>query len=215
MKTISDIYVEQHIIRNLQEHQLRVAAVAKQICDAQPVPVKIDVVVRACLLHDMANILKFDFTSFPEFFEPEGKEYWQKIQQDVQKTYGSQEHAATLQIAREVGVDQTVIDLMDGVGFSHISATLHSQSMERKICCYADMRVGPWGVISVADRLADGKKRYANRPDHSLDPQVYERLVTDLYILEQAVFAQAKIQPADITDQSIQIDLQRLRSFSL
>ena len=67
--TILEIYEKYKIMPQLQEHQLRVASVAKTICDHLLVPVHTDHVVSVCLLHDMGNILKFDLQKFPQFGE--------------------------------------------------------------------------------------------------------------------------------------------------
>jgi 5'-deoxynucleotidase YfbR-like HD superfamily hydrolase len=57
-------------MRNLQLHQLRVAAVGQIICESIPDFDETEEVVTTCLLHDMGNIIKFDLNYFPEFLEP-------------------------------------------------------------------------------------------------------------------------------------------------
>ena len=79
---ISEIYRKYRIPPQLQLHQLRVASIAKYICDNLKVPVDIEEVVSADLLHDMGNIIKFDLSLFPEYLEPEGLEYWQGVKND-------------------------------------------------------------------------------------------------------------------------------------
>lgn len=211
MKTILQIYSDFQIIPNLQQHQLRVAAVAKQICESQQVPVHTEDAIRACLLHDMGNILKFDFNYFPEFFEPQGRKYWEDVRDHFAKKYGQNEHAATLAIAQEIGVSKNILNLIDAVGFTHIPPTLQDQNLEKKICCYADQRVGPFGVISISDRLAEGKKRYAGRKN--LDN--FDALAADLITLEQQVFTDSNLRPEQITDHSISSELQPLSHFSI
>ncbi len=60
MKNIIQIYSQYKIMPTLQQHQLRVAGVAKQICDSISEPIDKEVVVDVCLVHDMGNIIKFD-----------------------------------------------------------------------------------------------------------------------------------------------------------
>ena len=45
---------------NLAMHQLRVAGVAMQICESLDTNIDTNSVVKACLLHDMGNIIKFN-----------------------------------------------------------------------------------------------------------------------------------------------------------
>lgn len=215
MKSISTLYQTYRIIPNLQVHQLRVAAVAKQICESLTQLVDTELVTRACLLHDMGNILKFNFDDFPEFYKPEGRAYWEQVQAEFRQKYGSDEHAATLNIAAEVGVPKQVLDVIDGVGFGKIPAAVANAGVEQKICCYADQRVGPFGVLSIEARLAEGKKRYGHRPDRKMQPQVFDQLADSLRTLEHQIFEQARIQPTEITDLSTAPDILALRNFVL
>jgi len=85
MKSPKEIYREYRLMPSLSLHQLRVAAVAKLICDSFKERIDTNNVVLACLYHDMGNIIKFDLNYFPEFTKPEGLEYWQKIKEDYIK----------------------------------------------------------------------------------------------------------------------------------
>jgi len=62
-RTITEIYEHYNIPPWLQEHMLRVSAVSSIICDQLGDKVRKHEVVSACLLHDMGNIIKFDFDS--------------------------------------------------------------------------------------------------------------------------------------------------------
>ena len=101
MRRIQDIYDKYQILPILREHQLRVAAVAKMLCLNLKKPVKTEQVVLACLFHDMGNIIKFDLKSFPEFYEPLGVAYWQKVKEDFIIKYGHDEHEANIAISKE------------------------------------------------------------------------------------------------------------------
>ncbi len=70
MKTVQQIYNDYNILPLLQLHQLRVAGVAKLITESITIPVDAQAVVLACLFHDMGNIIKADFTYFPEALQP-------------------------------------------------------------------------------------------------------------------------------------------------
>ncbi len=215
MKTIHDIYEEYTIMPNLQEHQLRVASVAQIICDHLSEPLDTKNIVSACLLHDMGNIIKSDLNYFPEFMKEKGIDYWQKVKADYIEKYGTHEHVATLAIAKELGVNETVMTYLEQVGFSKLDKTAADNSFSKKICSYADMRVGPHGIISVAERLADGKKRYEGRPHTMNDKERYDTLVQSLYEIEKQIFKKTNIKPEDINDAAVKNVIEELKSFTL
>ena len=214
MKTIRQIYDDYKIMPILQEHQLRVAAVGKLICKSLNNPVDIDGVVQACLFHDMGNIIKFDLTYFPESVEPEGLAYWQDVKNSYIAKYGPSEHAATAAIARELGLSDNVLHYLDQIGFSHLKETVAVMAIEPKICAYADMRVGPHGVILIEERLIDGRKRYEGRADRAMVSDFFDQLAESLRETEKQIFSVANIKPEDINDASIlhQLDLWQVAS---
>ncbi|HVO86883.1 MAG TPA: HD domain-containing protein [Candidatus Binatia bacterium] len=215
MAKITDIYQKYKITRSLQEHQLRVAAVAKQICDNLTVQVDTDSVVKACLLHDMANILKFDF-SFAHLFAPEGVEYWKKVREEVAKKYQSQdEHQVTVMIAKEIGVSDRVLDYIDSVGFRYTLKTLARPDIEPKICDYSDTRVAPTKITSVQERMEEGRIRYLDRPSKWIKPEQYQQLIQACFDMEKQVFASCKIGPEDITDQSSAPVIEQLLAYEI
>jgi hypothetical protein len=149
MKKITEIYDTYRIFSGLREHQVRVAAVASTIVNAAYEPLPKEAIIAACLLHDMGNIIKAPLGSLPELLEPEGISYWQTVKEDFVKTYGLDEHIATVRIAREIGVSNEVIHLIESFGFGKSFLRRDSMTLPEKICGYADMRVGPFGIISL------------------------------------------------------------------
>src|SRR3989344_2472976 len=100
---ITEIYEKYKIPPNLQLHQLRVAGVASIICDNFDKPLDKGSIITTCLLHDMGNILKFNFDIFPEeFYGKQGRAYWEKVKQEFKEKYGEDEHKATHAIAEEL-----------------------------------------------------------------------------------------------------------------
>jgi tRNA threonylcarbamoyladenosine modification (KEOPS) complex Cgi121 subunit len=148
MPTILQVYRDYKITRTLQLHQLRVAAVAQQICDNLTIKVDSEVVIMACLIHDMGNILKFVFTAPEEWFEPEGKKYWRQIQKEMAEKYKTtNEHKLSLMIAKELKVSNKVLTCIESIDFSKTIQTVSGPTVEPKICDYADLRVNPYGVF--------------------------------------------------------------------
>ncbi|MGA3150041.1 MAG: HD domain-containing protein [Candidatus Saccharimonadales bacterium] len=214
MAQITEIYKRYKIMPSLQEHQLRVAAVAKQICDNFEKPVNQGTIIKACLIHDMGNILKSDLTQFPGFLEPEGLEYWEEIKrQTVRKYHTTDSHHLSLGIASELNMPTEVIELVNCITYSNTKSNSTTKNFGKKICAYSDMRVGPYGVIPLEDRIADLHIRYAgwknttSRPRYEADDNLRE--------IEKQIFAHASIRPPDITDESIRSIVEQLRTYEI
>lgn len=216
MKNIEQIYENYKIMKNLAQHQLRVAAVAKLICDNCNIGVTTDDVVKACLVHDMGNILKFDLLKFPEFLEPEGLEYWENVREELKEHYNTNdEHVATVEIAREIGVSQSVMECLSSIGFSKTTQAVNDSNFNHKICNYVDQRVAPYGVVSIEGRMEDGRKRYANSARASVNALNFEVIANDLKTLENQIFEHIRIKPEDITDEAIKPITEELKNYSL
>jgi 23S rRNA maturation-related 3'-5' exoribonuclease YhaM len=213
-RKISDIYAEYKIIPSLQLHMLRVAAVASIICDNFNEPLPKDEIITACLLHDMGNIIKFKMDVMPEFFQPEGVEYWQSVKDEYITKYGNNEHEATVKIIKELNLPGYVALLADQNRFSLICEHRESDDMKIKIVHYADGRVTPHGVVSYEDRMNEAKKRYES---HENSPRELERrrLVDCGLEIEKQIFAKCKIKPEDITDNEVMPLISTLRDFVL
>lgn len=196
MRTIETIYDEYTIPLNLKQHMFRVAAVGEMIME-QPKFQDIDKtsLLAALLIHDLGNVVKFKFDILPEFLEPQGIEYWKAVQEDFRAKYGTDDHQANVLIARELGVPEKVVDLVNRLDFSKIEKIVKEGSWEERICLYADLRVGPHGVLSLAERLSDAQKRYNYSED---DIRYYWEKCA--YQLEEVIFQGVSLQPDEITD---------------
>jgi hypothetical protein len=212
MKPITKIYEKYKIMPTLQEHQLRVAAVAKQICDNLTVPVNEETVIKACLLHDMGNILKFDLTKFPEFLEPEGATFWEGVKKEYIHNFGNDEHDASIAIAKELPVSEEVLKNIDSIGFDKAEENKKG-AIETQACAYSDMRVGPYGIISLEERLDDLRKRYQSRANYSLSKSMKrDQALRDIEI---NIFKDSKIMPKDITNKSVAPIIEQLRTYEI
>lgn len=185
---IADIYKKYSIMPNLALHQLRVAAVAKMIMEA--LDMQQDSVISACLLHDMGNIIKFRLCDFPEFLQPEGLDYWEQVKISTIQKYGPDEHIATYTIAKEIGVSAETLACIEAVGFSNSIKNVKA-SLTHRICAYADLRVGPHGLLTLRQRLEDGLKRYADRKDRPRAQMDHTALMAHYdatFAIEQSIY---------------------------
>lgn len=210
MKTISEVYKEYKIMSNLQEHMLRVASVASQICDSLDIEVDKESILTACLLHDMGNILKFELGYFPKFLEPEGLQYWQKVKDEYENKYGKDEHVATIKIVQELNVPQRILDLINAISFLGAPDVAAGSDFGKKIVEYCDDRVNPFGVVSLKGRLMDLRKRHAHYGDSTPELKAFENAAKQM---EDQIFSNCKIKPEDITDESIAPIMEELKGF--
>jgi hypothetical protein len=212
MRKIADIYEEYKIMPNLQMHQFRVAAVAKQVCDSFKEKIDSESIITACLLHDMGNIIKFRLRSFPDLMQNEDIDYWEKVQEDYIQRYGTDEHHATLLIAKELGIDEHILRIMDAIEFHNWSHTKEELSWENKIATYADSRVAPHGVLTLDGRLEDAVKRYSGT-DRTMD-EVRDALYASVREIEKEIFSHSSISSEDITDESVKEIIEELKNSS-
>ena len=143
-----------------------------------------------------------------------GRDYWHKVKAEYASRYGTNEHAATIAIAQELQVPENIIDYLRNIGFSNLDKVYESQSLEEKICAYADMRVAIYGVASIDQRLEDARKRYKNM-DHSIVSNKYEELADALRKIEKQIQEKTSIDLSSIDDAMVNPIMQELSNFDL
>jgi hypothetical protein len=216
--TILEIYTKYNIPPTLQLHQLRVAAVAKRIAENMTVEVNVENIIQACLVHDMGNIIKFSFEYKPESFQPEGVEYWKGVKKEFIEKYGTDEHAASNIIAKEIGLSKEVLDLVNSFGFAHADERMNDGRIGAKICIYSDMRVSPSGILPLIDRLNEGLARFKkNKPDEANASSEEHRqyLFKCMVEIERQIFSKCKIKTEDINDESIKNFVLYLKEYNI
>ncbi len=217
-RNILAVYKKYKIMPNLGEHMFRVASVAKIICDNWQGEEKIneEKLLTMCLLHDMGNIIKFRLNYFPEFLEPEGLLYWQEVQNEYFSKYGKDEHKATGIIMRELEIDEDTATLVDQMNFALLCEHKDNSPIELKILHYADLRVGPFGITSYEERMADVEKRYADVPHDEFNKIAKEtraQLLSCGKDIERHIFENCKIKPEDINDENAKDIIEELNNF--
>lgn len=213
---ILEIYKKYQIMPQLAEHQLRVASVADMICENFTVDVDRQNIVAACLLHDMGNILKFDLTKTNSLLNREiNIEFWQKVKDEYRQKYGEDEHKASIKIAKELNVSNRIIELIDAIDFDTAVSNAEGDDFSKKICEYADDRVGPGGVVTLEQRFADLRVRYAYRALEWGNIQKRDKFENGLREIEKQIFRQCSIKPEDITETVIAGGKERLKNFEI
>lgn len=204
--TIADIYATYNVMPILQDHMIRVAYVARTISEHTTEPTNTEEIMHACLLHDLGNIAKFNLEVVPEAIEPEGLEYWQKIQNDFIEKYGADEVEATHTICQEIGVPDTIMRLVNAFGTRNVITLTQNQDLEKMIVNYADHRVSPYGIDTLRNRINDQNERIRA----SLTPEQAENKIAKRkesneakFELERLIFEKTDIKPEDITDVAV------------
>jgi len=201
---IKKIYDKYHIPPNLQKHMLRVAALS-QILIENWINQKLDKtsVTTACLFHDMANIIKYNFSN-PPIFKREGQktDYWKNIQESIIHKYGHDVYKATLTICHEIGMKNKIIHLVGKLEWSNSLNLIKENRFESMICIYSDMRIGPHGILSLRNRLKDLRSR-----NTSFDFEFTEKYAA---ALEKEIQKHISISVNSITDRELNERFEKL-----
>ena len=205
-KNIEKIYGEYRIPPWLAMHMYRVAAVGQAVFDARAsidttlTPENKKDLITACLLHDMGNIIKFDLDKLPSPVRTE-RDHWETVRSDMISRYGRDEHQATLVIIDEIGASQRARDIVDAIGFLNNENTARSSDIVKKMAAYADSRVVPSGVATLAERMTDMHERYSDKHHKDAPETVINSKA--LFDIERELFAGTTLRPEDITETSM------------
>ncbi len=162
MQNIHQIHTNFQTPKNLQEHMLRVAGLAKIITKNWTGDViNSEAIIQSCLIHDIAKPLHFDLTKQAQFGMTETEvEALDNLQKRLVTDYSPIEHQAVLKICQEIGYSADAIRLVDNLEWENVPKFLEGNDLESLIPIYCDMRISPYGIKSLSDRIDDLKTRY-------------------------------------------------------
>ena len=195
---IRDVYERFGIPENLQEHMLRVTKIAMMIANGwRGDGLDKEIIVRAGLVHDLANIVRFKLD--------EGSDLKVRQKETIER-YGDNDHAATEKMLRELGMDEALIEIVQGKSFGNAIEIGKGDNWPLKILFYSDMRVVPSGVVDLETRLTDIVTRldkYRNHPKR-------EQLLESAREVGKQIQGRTSIRLEDITDRVVSEDLKVL-----
>lgn len=203
--TVLEAYLKLEIPPNLQEHMLRVGALLSILGEHwKGEEIDVESLVMAGLFHDLANILKFDFDKL----ELLGKEAlksndWKRVQTKVRETYGDDLQRATLVMGKEIGLNDAVLRIIEGMEWERAHIVLKQRDWEVALAIYADMRVGPFGILPLRQRLDDLHHRRAQRD--------FEKTLQGALELEMTISSLTKISLESISDSDVHQRFEALR----
>lgn len=180
---VREVYQSYQTPQNLQEHMLRVAAFASILLEGWVgKPTDKEAIIKACAIHDIAKPMTYDIGKQIQFGLSEREiEKLRRFQDELKKRYGQQEHQATVQICKDVGCSSATVTFVDNLEWKYIPRLLAANDTASLIPIYADMRIGPKGILSLVDRLNELNERVHNA-DHEKnlkDGQEAERKILE------------------------------------
>lgn len=156
------IYDQFLVPPNVVRHMKEVAVVCDYICQHWIGPEAIDkkLVMDVAYIHDLANIIKFKPPFMGELQDKAA--YWQRVQTQMQKKYGTDVHQALLQMVSEAGLNhfRPILDQMVSVYSSDNWDSPKDIMPEARVVELADCCVMPSGIVNFADRMQDLYTRY-------------------------------------------------------
>lgn len=193
------------IPRNLQEHMLRVASLAKIILSNWTGPtVDKESIVQACAFHDIAKPMNFDLAKQAQFGMSETEiSNLDKLQSRLRASYGDNEHHATVEVCKEIGCTSTAVRIVSNLEWSYIPSLLSKNDLESLIPIYGDMRVGPKGMLTLKQRLEDLKARTGESEHEQNGIQ-----------LESLISSNVSIDLNEINDEQINKSFEELENLS-
>jgi len=210
---IVEVYEKFRIMPQLQMHMLRVAGVSTIICDNLKIKVGRQNIIQACLLHDMGNMAKIKLDLFPEFAQPKGLTYWQKVLQEFIEKYGADDYVATYKILDELNISDKIQALIKSIEFANMDDISKGNNFGQKICIYSDARVAPFGVTPLEDRLSEVKDRYIK--NKGATEEFFKNLSNSARNVEKQIFSHCKIKPVDITEEKAKTLFSTLKNFDI
>lgn len=166
--TVKNIYAYCYIPTILAEHMWRVTSLTAKLLNSWTgSKLNQQLLLETMLLHDLGNLVKFDLSSTAPhlLMPPKELAFYQALQKLWQTKFGLDADMATsdliasLPLKNGIQISQLILDHTSGT----LAATVESHDWLQKICDYTDFRVGPYGLVSLTERFADLKRRYAYR----------------------------------------------------
>ncbi|OGK09435.1 hypothetical protein A2767_05310 [Candidatus Roizmanbacteria bacterium RIFCSPHIGHO2_01_FULL_35_10] len=206
MKT-KQIYEEYMIPKNLQEHMLRVAALAEVLLENWTKGnIDKSEIIKACLFHDIAKPITFDPVKQLQYgMSYKDIERLKQLQERLKTKYGIVEHDVSVAICKEIGLSEAAVNIVSLSEWANIPRLLEENNLNSLVEIYCDMRIGPKGILSLKARLLDLERRVPSKN--------HEIYFSNGNLLEEKIKNNVQIDVNSITDQQINSSFQDLLDF--
>jgi len=200
------IIKEYHVPPHIAKHSLAAAKLAvflAQRLKEKGIAIDVDLVDRACLLHDIVricNIKELDYSRFEQPVTAEDKAKWRLLRARYEGI--PHEYAAYDILKDKFPILALTIKKHRYIGI--LNEKEKPNTWEEKLVYYADMRVMHDKIVPLEERLTEAHKRnvhfYKTEAQRlstiaKVDPLIYR--------LEKEIFDEIGLSPLDITDEFI------------
>ena len=213
ISNIKTIYSKYGVPVHLQLHMLRSAAVVEIICNNLNCEVKKEDVVGAMLIHDMGNIVKmrFDDKDNLKLLVKEDLERVEELKQrqkEFIKEYSDDDLEVNHRISKELGANKLIQDLLDETSFKDACKINKFNYLELMLRGYGDWRVGPYGILTLDERVEEVKERYTQKniqiyKNTTVSEEKLDSLLICAKEVEKKIFDKCSIKPDEISDLTI------------
>ena len=201
-----DIMKEYCVPLHILKHSLTVAKLAVFLAERlneKGEAVDVDLVDRACLLHDIARVCDFkelNYDDFEQTVTEQDKAKWQQLR----ATYKGVGHEdAAYHILKEK-YPVLALTVRRHKYRAMLDERTRPNTWEEKLVYYADMRVMHDKIMPLKTRLKEGHKRNIHLHGSAAQSKINTAKVDPLiYGLEEEIFNKIGLSPSEVTDEFI------------
>jgi len=186
---------------HVRAHSEQVAKVAMQIADAyiaQGEVLDLNLLYTGAVLHDVTRVCDFKTLDKSHFSENITEQKWERWK-DLRRTHEGFHHA---DIAKKFFIDEGYPETAEAI-YTHkftmiVTEPERLNTLEKKLIYYADKRVKHDQIVSLHERLADGRERYSEyyNDEEKKQSDLVEKAVYDL---EKELFEFIELSPEDVS----------------
>ena len=201
-----DIIKKYHVPPNIVKHSLATAKLAVFLAKKlkeKNVAVDVELVERACLLHDVARICEVkesDYNNIGITVTEQQRTAWDKLKTE----YNAAGHEDTAYELLKEQYPVLALTIKKHRYVSVLDENDRPSTWEEKIVYYADKRVMHERIVPLKERLDDAHQRNAHlrqmKGQNNIDTDNVDRLIFEL---EQEIFTKIGLNPVEVTDESI------------
>jgi len=205
-KQCFEIIAEQHVPLRVLRHSLTTAKLAvflsKRLIE-KGIEVDINLLEKACLLHDIARVCDFkeiDYSMFNQTVTDEDKAVWQQLREKYNDLF--HEDAAYEILKDNYPKLASLVRKHKYMGM--LDEENKPSTWEEKLIFYADMRVMHDKIAPLKERLKEGHKRNIHLHGSEEQSRLNTAKVDPLIMkLENEIFEIIDLDPLQITDEFI------------
>ncbi len=201
-----EIIKEYHVPPHILKHSLAVAKLGVFLAERlreKGEAVDVDLVDRACLLHDIVRVCDFkdlDYGNFEQTVTEQNEAKWQQIRAAYK---GTGHENAAYSILKEK-YPALALTVKKHRYMAMLDEKTRPSTWEEKLLYYADMRVMHDRIVPLKTRLREGHKRNAFLHGTEAQSKINTAKVDPLiFRLEQEIFDRLALTPVALTDEFI------------